>query len=494
MKHITYRILFSLFAIWLTIDTMYATKIAYDQKYVTVGVFTNSELPQFTRNSNIRFYGNQKSTGNEYLKQLFNYSNGKPCFEYLAKQALLETTTEEVEIATQDVSAETQAILENDIVRQLLKNNYVVEVNRVINCDKKGKPKLDKKGKPKGFHIEWSIYHIDIDDEIIDQVFYCWNDSSKFSQINVPTTFVAKGKISESKLDRIIVEISKKVPAFAIRGPITQNNPTYARITRIQGARTGDRFRIYRMYEDNNGIQYSKKVSETRVLTTDSMQTHLKVFAGNYPNYKNGDIAALYGWSKSSITLQGQYSFGGDDPRIGGRITYEWMPKYTSKGVAHYISVALEYQQFKTDPDGVWFTKMDFNSSYVNPQLRDFGFYAGYGLGISFLTKFEITPYVLGGLSLYSFTGTNKGAYIWDADKQMFNCVGSGVNGVSTVGYTVYGGVRLAYNISYPLQLVLGAEYGASVALSDSENHFDLISKRHDLCRLNVFGGLRFNF
>lgn len=502
MKHISTKFIALLIALFLSIGSSYASKIVFDQKYVSVGVFTNSGLPQFTKNANMRLYGGadfysaisgDKSARNDLLKELFSCRNtGKPNIEPLYRQALAETTQEEVEIAVKDVSAEPEAVLKNDIVRQLLKNNYIVNVERVPNHDKHGNVKQNKDGKSKGYHVEWTVYHIDIDDEIINQAFYNWDNQSAFGQIDVPVSFVAKGCIKEKQLDRIIVEIAKKVPAFAIRGPITNNHPSLASTTSLQGIQTGDRFRVYRMYEDNAGRKYSKKVSEARVLTADTMQTKLKIIAGRYPNYKNGEVAALYGWTKQSITFQGQYSFGGDDPRIGGRITYEWMPKYTSSGIAHYIYAALEYQQFKSDPDGVWFKSIDFNSDCLNPQLKSFGVYVGYGLGISFLTKMEITPYVLGGMNLFTFTGMKDGAYIWNADQQMFNGIGMGPNGPTTsIGFTVYGGVRLAYNICYPVQLVLGAEYGATVV---PDEKFHPISNRHELCRLNVFGGLRFNF
>lgn len=505
--------------IFLALVTVGRSKnVTFDQKYVTTGVFTNLYLPAF-QSPNIRYYNqsnlsnhdllnSQSNIGNVFLRRIFNCTNGgHPTIDGLYEQALQEVTQEEREIASKDVSSETSNILKNDIVRQILKNNYVVIVDKQYYLDKRGNIKTvklgtydeiwNKNGYRPGetkYYYEWAVYHIDIDDEVINQVFLNWDNPAAFCEIKVPITFVAKGKTKGKKEDRIVYQISRKVPAFAIRGPIIMNHPTIASTTKNQGVRTGDNFRVYRTYEDNNGKMHSRKVAEAIALTANSTQTKLSVIAGRYPKYKNGEIAALYGHGKSSISLQGQYSFGGDDPRAGGRITYEAMPKFTEKGISNYILVAVEYQQFKKEPNGVWFEEGDFSSKYLNPQLRSYGGLIGYGLGINFLTKFEITPYVLGGVSVFNLNGTNNGAYIWNSSEQEFNGINlelSYKKGITNLGLTVYGGIRLAYNLWYPLQLIIGAEYGATVIPDESYKN---ISDRHELCRLSIISGLRFNF
>ena len=493
--------LITLTALVLSFCSANAARLSFDQKYVTVGVFTNSELPQFSSNPNIRLYhitnlgsaiSGSKDARNELLKALFDFNNGKPNIDKLYRDALSQVTGEERQIAEQDMSADTESVLKNDIVRQLLKNNYVVDIVKKPKLKKNGEPATDINNKPK-YYYEWSVYHIDIDEEIINQAFNNWDNADAFSQIEIPLSLVARDRISEKNLPLIIVNIAKKVPQFAIRGVITSNHPTLANTTSVQGIRTGDIFKVYQMYEDQDGNLFSKAISEARVLEANPQQTKLKIIAGRYPNYKNGDVAALYGRYRFSLSLQGVYSMGGNDPKIGGRLIYEWMPRYTKGGVSNYLYAGVEYQQFKQDPDGVWFKNIENRSEFVKPQLKYLGFLFGYGFGVNFLTKFELSPYILGGVNYFFMSGLKDGAFMWNSEKQIFELFGGkNINSeTKSAGFSLVGGVRLMYNLCYPFQLVLGAEY-ESYLFPDEKFH--PISKRHEWSRLGFTGGFRLTF
>lgn len=452
-------------------------KVLYDQKALTVGVLSNESYPQFSDNHNIRFLGKFPSEellingGQITLDKLFNLNS--PSIENLYRQAFKESTKEEFEIAIKDISADPKTILESEGAIQLIKNNYIVLFE---NIDYKKK--------------KWTVYHVEIDDEIINQVFYNWNNPSMLKQINIPLKLIASGKIKTKQMGDIIFKISKKVGAFAIRGPVLSENPVTAYITKIQGVEPGYLVKVFQTNENPKGELYSKTVSHCFVVQTNDKNSQIKVVGGRKPSYKKGDIAIVTGMIKHAFNLEGEYSFG-NDWRAGGKFLYEiggYVKNISLNGI-----LGIGINQFNKEPLKVWHQENSLSSNSIQPSLRTYSIIAGVDIGYSFLTKFEIIPYFTFGLGVSSLT---KQGYMWNAETQTLE------KSRIFKGIPLEGGIKLAYNLYYPLQLLIGANFNYYAVLHQSidddlhrnQTWENIVANRHKFNRLNFTVGFRYNF
>ncbi len=475
-----------LLIIGLIITEELNARVLYDQKYVTPGVLSNVSITELTDNPNIRFLGTYPETqlsseaGRLALHKLINLNN--PDVKALYQQALKESTVEEREIAEKNITATPELILQQEGAMQLLKNNYVVIV----------KPEINKAGENTGKNI-WTVYHINIDDEIINQVFYNWSSPEILKTINPSSQFIDTGKIKKNNMSLIIYEIQKKVGAFAIRGPIIANHPTTAAIGENQSVRKGFRMKVFKTIENKKGKTLSKKIADARATNIGKDNTKLKIIAGKYPNYKNGDIAIVSGRGGWTLNIEGQYSHG-PDWKTSGKIFTERLLRYYSSGISTYFIMGGEFGMFNKAPEKIWYEKPSFSSPNIQPRLCNIGAFFGYGLGVSLLTKFELIPYFTVGGNFYSDLGIKEG-YIWNEDDQQFMEISGNPNhdiDKSFMALNVEGGVRLAINIIYPLQLTVGCNYNYTLPMDNGEEFS--VSKRHKWNRVNGSIGFRYNF
>ena len=211
---------------------MQAQKIAFDAKYIKVGVVTNISLPQIENNANIRNLGqinyqniyekkvdgniiadklNQEKVGKIVLDRLLKRdSRGRLNMNSLYDEALNNTTLQETEVAMQDISAETKDVLKKEISYQLLKNNYIIIIQEI-----------PKKKDPQKSKWYWQAFHVDIDDRIIQQVFLNWENPAIYDEINVPVSFVGEGRYYT---DSFMFDLGKKSSCichsrFSIQSP-----------------------------------------------------------------------------------------------------------------------------------------------------------------------------------------------------------------------------------------------------------------------------------
>ncbi len=492
--------------------SVYAQKITFDYKYVTVGVYGNrSSWPATMQNSNnFRYLGTTlpsydvNKTYQEIEKDLNDNRMGKYILDILLErdysglhmdrlydQALRNTTVEEIEVAIKDVSAETKDILKREIAHQLLKNNYIV----LFQTAKRNR--LMSERPPKEI-CRWSVYHIEINDKIIEQVYSNWRSLYKYDQIIVPVKFVANGRIRKSfDNDNLVFKIAKKVPAFAVRGPLTGRFPHTARITQKQGVKNSDRICIYRIKENRKGDIFSKKVCWTRALDVDDNSCKMFKIAGNMPSLKKGEIAVLRDRKKSSVSLLGEYS-GGGDARYGGRFQYDYLFHCWNGGIANYLIASVSYNHYKKEPLGIWWG----DTQSIQPILVQYDYIGGYGMGFNLLGRIEMIPYAMFGFSMINVTNIKDKTFTyWDSVEEKWVTENTtNINyedGIeydspllSTGFWSMYVGSKININLHYPFQLTLGTDYNM-IKSNDNANPF---LDRHIIKRINVYAGLRFHF
>lgn len=472
-------------------------KLVFDAKYVKVGVMSNEWPSCMANNPNLRDLGrlqgesfDQDRIGKQVLDLLFQRDTNGLHMDKLYEQALQNTTIEELEVAQKDASAEVQDILKREVAHQLLKNNYIIV--------------FEKRQKRKKVKKYWVAYHVEIDDNIISQAYLNWRTPSTYDQIKVPVRFVAEGKVPDDTFDsnELMYAIGKKVPAFAVCGPVESRRPFLARIGGEMGVKERGTVFVYRFKEDNQGSLYSKKVCTARVTNVTPSHSTLYPISGLFPSTKKGDIAVLKDRHRSSVSVMGQGSFG-EDARIGGRLQYEYLLDFSSKGIAQYLITAVGYNRHTKEPAGVWWDE----TKTIQPTLNNANISVGYGAGFNFLGRLEIMPYILVGYQYSFLTGGNNPMYYWDNEYQYpgDDQIGwwrdlyfRGLNGSHTEedkglyyhSFIAHGGVRLCVNLWYPLQLMVGADYNVATGKSSMAPLID----RHTLNRINLYAGLRLHF
>lgn len=187
----------------------------------------------------------------------------------------------------------------------------------------------------------------------------------------------------------------------------------------------------------------------------------------------------------------GQYS-AGNDPRFGGRLQFEQLLNFSKYGVAQYFLAALEYNQYKNEPEGIWWD-YDKNKS-TQPRLNNAAVMLGYGIGFNFLGKIELMPYMFAGYQYAFLSNSSDNLMYWNKDLEFWDNLndyksGKPINsGNAIVGYT---GIKMNINIWYPVQMTIGADYNFTVSLTES---FKPLLSRHEQNRLNIYAGLRVNF
>lgn len=465
----------------------YAQKLSFDSKYIKVGVMSNEWPSCMANNPNLRNLGTLQGTtfdqdriGKQVLDILFQRDGSGLHMDRLYEDALQNTTVEELEVALWDASAESKDVLKREIAHQLLKNNYIVIFRTEQRKKKNGTPKIKK---------YWSVYHVEIDDRIIQQAYLNWQNPSAYDQIQVPVKLIAQGKVPKNSFDNneLVYDIAKKVPAFAVRGPVTSRYPFIARMGKDMGVKNMNRIYVYRFKENADGELYSKKVCTTRTTEVSGESNRMYMISGRFPSTKKGDVAVIKDRHRSSISLLGQGSLG-NDKRIGGRLQYEYLLDFSKHGIAQYLIGAIGYNRHDKEPDGIWWDE----SRTIQPTLNNADISIGYGIGFNFLGRVELMPYVMGGYQYTFITGGNNPMYYWDNQEERWSDL-YGINdnaGLSDNGFVGHAGAILSVNIWYPLQLSIGADYNLSTKSSKLEPFLD----RHTLNRLNLYAGFRLHF
>lgn len=477
------KILFTLFAL-LTSIIVLAKGPSLDSKYLKIGYVSNVDLGN-SGNSYIRNIGNipnlefatetqlnEHGVGKKVLDLILMRTQGSLDISHLYNLALSNVALSEDERASLDASADKRDVLKKTIARQLLQNNYII-----LSAPFDGPATLA------GYNKQWRIFHVDIDDQIINQVFLNWDNMLDYDLIKVPVSMIAQGLAKTNA--GVIEAIINKTNIVAPHSSILNRHPFTIGIGIPQGARLLDRVDVYRLYENKNGSIKEKKICTTRITEVTYDTSRLFSINGGYASQNKGDIAVLRKNRRlNNISIVAQGSFG-KDYRYGGRIFYERLLKLSKHGVSQYILGSVEYNRYCREPEGIWYPFINAEEC-VRPTLSNFGVNLGYSFGfMGLLGKIEIVPYAMAGFKVHLF----------DRNVHHYDWTGSvGDEPQPTFGLDVCGGVKANINIWYPLQLTLGADYNFNLSSIGEQDVTTIYLEHHRINRLNVYAGFRFNF
>lgn len=482
-------------------------KSFYDSKSNIVGITGDYELLQYTD----KFYSlgitpdcpagmspkelckhwNEENLGKKILDVLFDYNGTSLSEEKLKDLALQNVLKADDERASIGVIGK-ENILKEDYL-PILENQYIF-INQSI------KTRIGK-----GDKARWSAYKININKEVLDQVFNSWNDMEKYNQITVSISYIASGvgnngtnywdsnhnpnqPVKQHLKNKTRRKIAYEVPAFAIRGQVISRHPFQMNIGTAAGIKNRDRVVIYRA-KQKNGQMVSSRVCTTHACSVKDSTANLYTFAGGQASYKKGDVAVYQPSKNSSWTISANYM----EHSYNLNFTYDHRTKLSPAGISQYFILMLGVGGYEKSEKRLYATN---NGSIVySPVIANFGM--GYGVGYEFAHCMEIEPYALAQWEGMFFIKKKS-----SPNKDNYNA--SYASGATSNSIRFPLGARLNLNIMYPLQLVVGAEYIFNIKIpvaKDTEKRvhndpekffFEPLGYKRD--GLNIYAGLRFNF
>ncbi len=502
------KFLMFLFILLVCSLEMQAQKIGFDNKFVKVSVassrdslflldshsltnFNVVDIPDL-RQSGISVDTDGKKLANDLTqlgigklmldKMLCRDAYGLH-FEKLNQMAEENITRDEIEIAGEDATADIKENLKSEVRRQLLKSCYIVIAD----------------------NKRWKVFYVEIDDNIINQAYEHFNNMEKYDLIKVSVSYVAGGKTKT--WGSTTFEISKKVPAFAVRGNVYSRRPFLAQLGPEEGVKNADRFFVYRGFE-RDSVFYSKKICTARATDVRSDSTRLYTISGRFASSGKGDVAVKMSPKKFSYSLMGSASFG-DDARYGGRFMGEYLGSFKKNGIAHYFVWSFDYLQYKKEPMGVWWSPKD--QKFKQPFLSHAALSLGYGMGINLLGRVEIMPYLMvGGIyttRMHEMFNSDDPLYTWDKDfggwatisEERTDATPEEIEEYGTFhtpqewGVIGYAGVKININVWYPFQITAGADYNYVLRFK-KDVPFSRALAPHETNRINAYLGFRIHF
>lgn len=464
-------------------------------KFYSLGITPN--CPKNMSPKDLCEYWNQMNFGKKVLDALLDYNGTSLSEEKLKDLALKNVLKADDERAAIGVIGK-ENILKEDYL-PILENQYIF-INECI----KERPGLGDKAR-------WSAYKVNINKDILEQVYNSWNDMEKYNQIKVTISYIASGEakndiytikstdgqiqstVQELKI-KTLREIATEVPAFAIRGQVISRHPFQMNIGYVNGIDDRDKVVIYRTKE-KNGELYSSRVSTTRACNVMDSIANLYTFAGGQASYKRGDIAIYQPSQNASWTISANYM----DHSGNLNFTYDHRFKLSPAGISQYFIMMFGVGGYEKSEKRLYST--DNGALVYSPLIINLGF--GYGIGYEFAHCLEIEPYVLAQWETMFFI-SKKASPNGPTKSQAGPRDTSYARGATSNSARFPLGARLNINIMYPIQLVVGAEYIFNIKIPVAKNterrihnnpekfFFEPTGYKRD--GLNLYAGLRFNF
>lgn len=253
--------------------------LQFADKYYSLGIVP--DCPSGMSPKELCKHWNEENLGKKILDALLDYNGTSLSEEKLKELALQNVLKADDERASIGVIGK-ENILKEDYL-PILENQYIF-INQCL------KERID------GDKARWSVYKVNINKDVLDQVFNCWNDMERYSQIKVTISYIASGEaknasnywdtnrdenkpIEQYLKTKTRRKIAYEVPALAIRGQVVSRHPFKMNIGGSAGIKDRDKVAIYRAKE-KNGKMYSSKVSTTRACGVADSSAYLYTFAG----------------------------------------------------------------------------------------------------------------------------------------------------------------------------------------------------------------------
>lgn len=391
--------------------------------------------------------------GNQVLLHWLGYDGVAFNSNVLEERSMYNATDQDVLLdqAAKVASLKTQG-------RKLMNNSYILLVTpqnlkESRETDKKGNVKVRYNGT-----VEATVYKLDFNDELLSAVWDNWisvsdttmtesdyyQKASFFNNLKINAEHVATESNTCSAntpeeafaaaASSLIFSLEKKIDGWQVVSTIYSKHPITAKLGTKEGLKNSQRFRAYKVVEDEEGNVKYKGLGYLRV-------THV-ADNSSVATGETTDLSKFYQISGGKLR-EGMILKQKNDARMGISLEYNFMPSYslaeisvdflthtsTTMGIMQYVFLKGGYDKPYKDSDEPW---------YVQAKI-------GYGIGIHPIRPIEIMPYAFFGADLMNLKDSDDG----DDDDSF----------TEKMALMAGGGVKISFQIAYPVQLFVKAEY-----------------------------------
>lgn len=334
-------------------------------------------------------------------------------------------------------------------------------------------------------------YKIELNQTVMDDIYnnvWIYSDDNaatkaqkkeNFKKLNVNMAFIASAHYSGSSADGynaalsgahddLMFDLTKKIADWQVKVPIYKVHPIMAKIGTKEGLSNGDRYRVYKFMEDEQG--------------------NLKTFSKGY--VRATTVADNEGVASGSSAMSRFYQISGTvlhegmllkeekDLRIGvsasavlgghsfANFRIDYLANITDHGICHYPFLNIGLDLAESDYDGE--SRLFYSAAL------------GYGLGLPISRFLEFQPFANFGADLVAHDEDDGGETMdWAA-------------------YFAAAGARFSIRPTNNFSLFVEAEYSISLMEGDlyklANGSSDMLSLSDDRFGLAFSGGIRINF
>lgn len=374
--------------------------------------------------------------------------------------------------------------------------------------------------------VSWSVttnayvYQIDYSQDIEAQVTEAWiyeddtpeaiaQKNEAYSKILVgmnpkaTVSYTSTAKEADGGVRKAIVEgygetllrLENQIPAWNVTTSIALRNPLRAKIGTKEGVKNRMRFQAYMVKGDRKtGEPYTVPkgyIRATTVADNRGMATGESTKFTEFYQISGGKIdegMTIKQKNDLGMGVSLGYKVGGLAPY---NLTVDYLASINTKGFAHYGLLNIGYDMFTGskigDEVGKYLDAGDLTGltdggiSYIN-------FGIGYGFGIRPIRHVELMPFIMGG-----------GDYMMNHNDFLKEDAGEETEDSFSKKIAWYGnaGLRVNFNVKYPLQLFIQADYTLLIEEGSYYKAFNDLLKVGDLGHKNSFGimaGVKWTF
>ena len=374
--------------------------------------------------------------------------------------------------------------------------------------------------------VSWSVttnayvYQIDYSEDIEAQVIEAWvyeddtpetiaRKNEAYDKILVgmspkaTVSYTTSAKEADGGVRAAIVEgygetllrLENQIPAWNVTTSIALRNPLRAKIGTKEGVKNRMRFQAYMVKGDRKtGEPYTVSkgyIRATTIADNRGMATGQSTKFTEFYQISGGKIdegMTIKQKNDLGMGVSLGYKVGGLAPY---NLTVDYLASINTKGFSHYGLLNMGYDMLSGskigDKVGKYLDAGDLTGltdggiSYIN-------FGIGYGFGIRPIRHVELMPFIMGG-----------GDYMMNHNDFLKEDAGEETEDSFSKKIAWYGnaGLRINFNVKYPLQLFIQADYTLLIEEGSYYKAFNDLLKVGDLGHKNSFGimaGVKWTF
>lgn len=366
--------------------------------------------------------------------------------------------------------------------KPLMKNSFIL-----VAGPTEVKKTETKKGIVYTASVNGYAYLVDLNDEVLTTVWENWLDDEAPAQAkvvydnlnislneaasvkNVTGTDADPVKAINEALYKMFEKLEKKIDKWQVVTSVYQLHPIGAKIGKKEGLKNSDRYAAYRVVEDADGNLVYKRIGYTRATTIADNATDA---TGESPcsdfyqisgrrNVKEGMFLKQKKDAKISVSISGNIM--AYNPI---NVDVDYLIKTSHKmGLMQYAGISIGGDFGKDEYTGE-------HAFWIPVSLH-------YGIGIHPLRWLEVLPNIGVGADYYGMPSLEDSNL--DDDSSF----------MKQVAYFAHGGVKVGFQVWYPVQVFVRADYsykfaeGEFYAPCDSHKRFN---------RLSLGAGVKINF